>query len=605
MSFLIPAAFGLAALAGPLVVLYMLRSRRPRVEVASTMLWEKAEVPVSSAVPWQRLRWTPLLLLQLAVLATFVLTLARPFYRERTLLGPHTVFVIDTSGSMAMADRLGTARERALSLTDDLSEANQVSVVEASSHPRVLLAFARDQALVHEAIGALEAGGGRADLSTALRLARGLATPDRPTNVLIFSDGGDGPLPEEPVAGAEMFRFDDFGPNLAISAWSLEPSTEGTTRAFLNVSNFGAEDRSVQAEVSVNGLAAGLLDLDVPALGSARITTPVDAGAGDLVSIRLRNVEDSLPLDDAASLIVGSGPEKLVSVVGAGSPFLEALVDAVSGFTTEGGSDPDGASAPDIEIIDGGPLPEIDRPTWLIAPETAPEGVTISELAGNLAVTYQRPGEPILDSVDLSAMVVGEAHLIDAPRWLTLVRSGDVPLILLGEVNGQRVAYFTFDLIHSNLPVQVGFPILGARILEWLGGSSSGAVSTDPAGTAISVSAPAGTVARVRMPDGTARNLVEGAVQFTDTFQPGVYRVEYFASDDRIIAGPVAVRTFVPDESAGTSRVITTTGSATEAEEASTRLREWAPWVIAAALLLMAIEWWVGHQRPFLQKATA
>jgi hypothetical protein len=500
---------------------------------------------------------------------------------------------------MAMADRIGTARERALALTDDLSEANQVSVVEASTHPRVLVAFARDRELVAEAIGSLRAGGGRADLSTAIRLARGLATPDRPTNVLIFSDGGDGPLPEEPVAGAEMVRFDDFGPNLAISAWSLEPSTAGTTRAFLNISNFGAEDRSVQAEVSVNGLTAGLLELDVAALGSARLTTPVDAGPGDLVSVRLRDNQDALPMDDGASLIVGSGPEKFVAMAGEGSPFLEALVDAVPGFTTEGEGEGD------IAIVDGGPLPEIERPTWLIAPESVPEGVIVSELAGNLAVTYQRPGEPILDSVDLSEMVVGEAHVVAAPRWLALVRSGDVPLILLGDVNGHRVAYFTFDLTRSNLPVQVGFPILGARILEWLGGTSAGSVSTDRAGVSIPISAPAGTAARVTMPDGSVRNLTEAAVEFADTAQPGVYRVEYVGEDDQVLPGATVVRTFVPDESAGASRAILTSGRVTEAEEASTRLREWAPWVIAVALLLMAIEWWVGHQRPFLRKAVA
>lgn len=599
MSFLIPAAFGLAALAGPLIVLYMLRSRRPRVEVASTMLWEKAEVPVSSAVPWQKLRWTPLLLLQLAALAAFVVTLARPFYRERTLLGPHTVFVVDTSGSMAMADRIGTARERALALTRDLSEANQVSVVEASPHPRVLVAFARDTELVQEAIGSLRAGGGRADLSTAIQLARGLATPDRPTNILIFSDGGDAPLPEEPVVGAEMVRFDDFGPNLAISAWTLEPSTEGTTRAFLNVANFGAEDRTVQAGVSVNGLDAGLLDLEVPALGSARLTTPIDAGPGDVISVRLTNHQDALSLDNEASLIVGAGPERFVAIQGEGSPFLEALVDAVGGFTTEG------EGAPDVAVVDGGPLPEVDRPTWLIAPETVPEGVTVSALAGNLAVTYQRPGEPILDSVDLSTMVVGEAQVVEAPRWLTLVRSGDVPLILLGEVNGHRVAYFTFDLTRSNLPVQVGFPILGVRLLEWLAGSATGSVSTDQAGTPIPLAVPPGSTARVTLPDGLIRQLTEGAVEFGDTAQPGVYRVEYFGADGQMVSGITAIRTFVADESAGGSRLIATTGQATEAEEASTRLREWAPWVIAAVLLLMAAEWWVGHQRPFLRRATA
>jgi len=173
VSFLIPAAFGLAALAGPLIVLYMLRSRRPRLEIASTLLWEQVEVPVSSAVPWQKLRITPLLILQLLVLAGFVLTLARPFYTQQTLLGPHTVFVVDTSGSMAMANRLDTARATAFDLIGDLSESNQVSVVEAGPVPQVLVAFARDPELVSAALGSLDATGGRADLSGALRLARG------------------------------------------------------------------------------------------------------------------------------------------------------------------------------------------------------------------------------------------------------------------------------------------------------------------------------------------------------------------------------------------------------------------------------------------------
>jgi hypothetical protein len=176
---------------------------------------------------------------------------------------------------------------------------------------------------------------------------------------------------------------------------------------------------------------------------------------------------------------------------------------------------------------------------------------------------------------------------------------------LLGDVNGHRVAYFTFDLTRSNLPVQVGFPILGARILEWLGGISAGSVSTDRAGVSIPISAPAGSAARVTMPDGSVRNLTEAAVEFADTAQPGVYRVEYVGEDDQVLPGATVVRTFVPDESAGASRAILTSGRVTEAEEASTRLREWAPWVIAVALLLMAIEWWVGHQRPFLRKAVA
>jgi len=268
----------------------------------------------------------------------------------------------------------------------------------------------------------------------------------------------------------------------------------------------------------------------------------------------------------------------------------------VPGFTNQG------EGTPAIVISDGGPLPTIDRPTWLIAPEATPEGVTASQFAGNLAVTYQRPGEPILDAVDLSGLVVGEAQVVVAPRWLTLVRAGDVPLILLGEINGQRVAYFTFDITKSNLPVQVGFPILGARTLSWLAGATSINASTDAAGTPIGLATPAGSLARVTMPGGEVRELVEGSAQFADTDQPGVYEVSYIDAEGAVTGGPVAVRTFVADESAGASRDIATTGAVTAAEEASVRIREWAPWVIALALALMAIEWWVGHQRPFLPR---
>ncbi|MGQ0848309.1 MAG: vWA domain-containing protein [Actinomycetota bacterium] len=597
MSFLIPTALGLAALAGPLIVLYMLRSRRPRIEVASTMLWEKVEVPVSSAVPWQKLKMTPLLILQLLVLAGFVLTLARPFYTQATLLGPHTVFVFDTSGSMAMADRLEKAVSNSRRLLTDLSSDNQVSIINAGPVPRVLVAFARDPELVETGLDSLVPTGGRADLSGAIRLARGLATPDHPTNILIFSDGGDAVLPEEPVVGAELILFDDFGPNLAITSWSLEPSTEGTTRAFLQVANFSTEERTVRAEVAVNGLAAGLLDLDVPAQGNARRTTPIDAGAGDVVSVSLVGNEDSLPLDDRADLLVGGGPDREVTLSGEGSPFLEALIDAVPGFSTNTAND-----GGDLQVIDRGDQYDIDRPTWLIAPTTPPEGVTLIEFVRNTAVTYQRPGEPILDSVDLSQMAVAEAQVVDAPRWLTLVRAGEVPLILLGEVSGHRVAYFTFDLTHSNLPIQIGFPILGARLLDWLAGGSAGAVLTEPAGSPIQLTAAPGSTIFVTTPNGERRQLAEGATSFVDTGAPGVYRVASVDADGAVSEGPSAVRTFVAEESAGSSRLITTTGAATETEEPSVLIREWAPWVISVVVVLMAIEWWVGHQRPFLPR---
>ena len=60
-----PAGLGLAALAIPVILLHILRPRRQEVTVSSTFLWRTLERPVSSATPWQRLRWSALLLAQL------------------------------------------------------------------------------------------------------------------------------------------------------------------------------------------------------------------------------------------------------------------------------------------------------------------------------------------------------------------------------------------------------------------------------------------------------------------------------------------------------------------------------------------------------------
>ena len=260
MSFIAPLALGLAALAIPLIALYMLRTRRHRQPVSSVMLWERAGVAVTSAVPWQRLKVTALLIAQLLTLLLFVLLLARPFDREVSLLGPHTVFVIDTSGSMAMAGRLDDAKSRALELLAGASGTNVISIVEAGPRPRVLAALARDPAELRATVAQLTPGGGTEDLAGALALARSLATPDRPTRILVFSDGGIFELStlEEPVVGADHLLFAQAADNLAISAFSGEASEDGRIRLFVEVSNHGETPRDVAVEVVAGSTAAGV-----------------------------------------------------------------------------------------------------------------------------------------------------------------------------------------------------------------------------------------------------------------------------------------------------------------------------------------------------------
>lgn len=598
MNFLAPLAFASAAILGPFIALYMLRTRRKNVDVPSTMLWEQAGVPVSSAVPWQRLTRSPLFWLQLFTLLLLAIALAQPFTTEPSLLGPHTVLVVDTSGSMAMGSRWSDAMEAAQDLASNVSETNLVSVVEAGAVPRVLVAFSRDPIAVQNALDTMTPTGGTERLEEAIRLARGLATPDRPSSLVILSDGGLEATSQEPLLAATHLRFDNLADNVGISALTTESSTEGSLRVFLEVANWSETATDVQVEVAINNIVAVFVPFELEPLARGRATVPVDAGPGDRITAELFDNADGNPLDDAAVADVPTPSETTVQLLGEGSVFLDAMIKALPTFlpTTE--------SPGDIQIMDGTVDGVFARPTWIIAPETPPPGIELLGTVQNAVVTFQQPGEPLLDGLDMSELVVGEAQIVDAPAWFPIVSAGDVPLILLGEVNGHRSIYTTFDLTQSNFPVLVSFPIFSSRALEFLGVSSTPTVSVESSGTPIPLVAPPDHVAQITTPNGTALILPLGASLFLDTGAPGVYEVSYVAEDGTSQPGPIAIRAFDPAESGGPFRDIAVVAGEVGQADRSALITEWAAWFLATILVLLSLEWWVGHRRPRARKVS-
>jgi len=601
MSLLAPLGLALAALTIPLVALYMLRSRRSGVEVSSIRLWEGEEEVVSSSVPWKRLELTAALLLQLLALALFALVLARPFFREATLLGPHTVLVVDTSGSMAQAGRIDAARTELVELVREASTDKVVSIVEAGPRARVLAAFSRDAGTLTEIASGIEAGGGASDLEGAIRLARGLATPDRPTTMLILSDGGVEGTVTEPVTDARHLRFDTVDDNLAITGFGTGTIGEGVARVFVEVASFSGSPVTASVAVTVDGLDVGTVVLELAPGESGRRLFPIDAGPGQVVEAALLGGPDGNPLDDTASLVLGGAARLVVATTGEGSPFLDALLAATPGVVRPVGT------PPDIVVMDGGDASTIDRPTWVIRPETAPDGVDIMGRLDNPVITFTLPGEPLLEGLDLSTVAIAEADIVSAEGWIPIVAAGDVPLVLLGDVDGHRVVYFTFDPVRSNLPVQVTFPVLGARLIDWLAGSRIGAEAIADAGVPIVVAPPAGASTVITTPAGEMVELDDQVLEYARTEQPGIYEVLYLDPDGERVGGALATRRFVVAESAATPRDIAVTEPERVALGDATLIREWAPLMLGLLLVLVLVEWWVafGRPRPWRRSATA
>ena len=211
MSFAHPWGLALLGFVVPVVLLHVLRPRRAVATVSSTMLWRDLQQPVSAAAPWQRFRWSLLLLLQLLAVVLAAVAVADPVRLTPATLAEHTVFVVDASGSMAatdgVPDRLASAVAEAERLRDELPDGGVASIVVATDRPRVALTASDDRTAFSDALGTIETTTGSADFADAFALAQSLETSDAEIGFVLLSDGGltrdeqrlQPPVPEDGV----------------------------------------------------------------------------------------------------------------------------------------------------------------------------------------------------------------------------------------------------------------------------------------------------------------------------------------------------------------------------------------------------------------------
>src|SRR5918999_6464634 len=124
MPFAAPLAL-LGLLFLPVVVaMYLLKLRRDEAVVPSTLLWNRLVADVEANAPWQKLRRSLLLLLQLLLVLILTILAARPFLERPAGLARDIVLILDASASMAATDvvpsRMAAARDTAVEALKEL-----------------------------------------------------------------------------------------------------------------------------------------------------------------------------------------------------------------------------------------------------------------------------------------------------------------------------------------------------------------------------------------------------------------------------------------------------------------------------------------------------
>jgi hypothetical protein len=601
MSLLAPLGLAAAALAVPLALWYVLRARRPRIEVSSTYLWRRSGDSVTAAVPWQRFRPDRTFWLVLAAILLGALALARPALPVDTPLGAHTIVIIDASASM-LADedgptRLELARRRGEEMVAALGPGQTMSVLRAAARAQVLVSGTGDPSAARDAIAAVAPSQASADLDDALTLATALARPGQPTVIHLISDHApdDSEIPTAP----DDLRVTAVGSdreNLAVTRMQAVPAGR-SVRVFAQVRNFGMTP--VQARLDVGSGATRIdtrevrlaprahadvvLDIDQP---DDPVISATVVGAGD-------GTTDALHLDDTAYAVVADDPARTAVVAGPGNVFIEQALAAAGAQVRTSPVVPDDLRGVDLLVVDRVAMPLIPTvPTIAVQPTTTMEGVTAGPPVDDPVVTFQQPDHPLLADVDLSQLAAASAEPVEAPALTPIAAGPDGALIVAGRVSGQPVLHIGFDLLASTLPLDVAWPVLVSNAVQWLTGAAASAPI--PVGSPLVLDAPPGaTAVELTAPDG-ATQLLEVSASPPQADQVGVWRARWEGVD----AAPatIAVNAAPAESDLVAARP---TGALAAARAAVGRgLRVFGPGIAVAVLLLLVVEWVLAHRPP-------
>ena len=630
MHFLNPSAFYLLAFIPIVVLLHFLKLRRQRHVVPSVMLWLEAIEDMKANVPFQRLRNSLLLPLQILFLLVVVGGVARPALRQLGSLSEQTIVIIDTSASMGATDleetRLEVAKAEALKLINQLGTNGQMMIMDTSRPPRnIRQAFTSDTEKLRQTIENLSVVHTPPMLKAVFDLiaiyARGPGTqvvqnPNATTVVFISDNFGTLPNSANPVQ-LQKIGLGNRSENIAIVQFSVTRALTPPNRyqVLVGVQSFADTPKEFQVQLGIEGKS---FFEDESVFLPPKETTSIlfsleddERFYGQVVTARL-DIDDDLAVDNAAAAILHPPSKwKVLLASDRNQPSLTAILktDPHVILNQVQTSDYHGTGGNDILIFDQfvpDPLPEGN--IIFLNPIGGLPFMPTQENSQPTQVIDQQPTHEVMRDVSLIDLEVKASLQVQLPLWgIPLVETNQAPLIWLGEQDNQKVVVFAFDpfdLDVSNFATSIpSAPILMSQFLEWLGTATS-LIRPDLVKTGEAVKIYLEHISEVgqitvQMPNGDMQELQvrDSRIVFTDTTQVGVYTV--FVDDEPF--GRFAANLLSPQESdLSPPHLVDDPNVVMDSRSVRSDLPEVNReiWGYAAflALLLLIVEWWVYHQ---------
>jgi hypothetical protein len=605
MTLLNPWSLFWIAAVGPVILMYFLKLKRKKVAVSSTWLWSRSIQDIRVNAPFQKLRSSLLLLLQILLILIGAFALSDPIGRTTPPDEKRWVFLIDRSASMQMKDvkpsRLAKAKQAAKDLIQACGPRDEIMVVAFSNRAQVMTPLTADRNAVERAIDAVEPADTVTRIQEAYRIASSAVQPYKSRTIVILSDGRFEPI----QAGADQIelKYVPIGGearNAAVTAVEVKKPQRADEpwSVFAQLDLFSKEELEVPVELHVNGELKGVKKVKMAANTSGAVLFEVTKPEPQIVEVKIA-LDDDLEVDNRAWAVVKPERPKLL-VAGPGNFFLDkALAQSLDleAFRAEDFSKTSTGDY-DIVVLNGGVPESLPEGRYLIFGELPKwEGLKAEGEVAQPAVMDWDRRHPVARMVNFSGLYVKSSPKVTLPPFAAPIVEGpdNAPLIFSWEKGRTRAVVVTFKLLDSDWPLRLSFPLFLSNTLDWL--RDEGRAQPRPGEalrirladdeTEVEVTAPGGRKEKLAGEPG--RDVVCG-----DTDRCGLYTVKRKKGTQQL-----ALNLLDPQESRGTveSEIRTVAGQVTTASAVPPVVRPYWRWLAMGALVLLMVEWMVYHRR--------
>jgi hypothetical protein len=612
MHFLAPLAFAFAAAIPVVIVFYLLKRKRVVKLVSSTLLWQKFLAETQASAPFQKLRKNWLLILQIILLTLAVLALARPYFSTKAKPAQRRVIILDASASMQATDespsRFEKARAEALQWVDSLKDTDEMVVVLAGPTTEVKQSATSEKAALRRALQGCVCSDGPTRLLPALRMAESLVRdldPKTGPEIHLFSDGAVPELNEfENKALPLVYHLvGKSANNLGITALDVRANPEDARERtiYASVANFYPDRQQTELELLLDDRVLETRPLTIPPGETLPQVFRAKQSRDGVFTVRL-TTRDDLAVDNQASIVSLLPKPVKVLLVSRGNRLLEKALRAVAKVELAGATDlTDAAAGFDFVVLD-----DVTPTVWPKGNVLAIHVVNTNWVEGVRRVEAPpivdwKSAHPLLRYTGFDNVQVVEGLTARTPTWaVALVETPQAPLILAGELGRQRIIWIGFDVLESNWPLRVSFPIFIANAVEWLDPANARSSQLlvkagDP--FRLPLLEPAAS-AQVTYPGGTTKSLTldpsANELVFGDTGKAGVYRLR-LGTNETVFC----VNLLDAAESNITPRAELQLGQYTKVSATTTKRANMEVWrtIAALGLLVLLAEWWYYHRR--------